>query len=68
MVLNLLRLHHIARNGDGLSPAIRELLVRREAVETNPKVVVLHPGIAAGPAHVTAAGAPAAATAFRRKR
>jgi hypothetical protein len=47
-MLNLLRLHQLARKGDGLDPAIHALLARRAAVEGDPKVAVLHPGLAFG--------------------
>lgn len=47
-MLNLLSLHQLARNGDGLNPTIHALLVRRAAIEGNPKVAILHPGIAFG--------------------
>jgi hypothetical protein len=50
-MLNLLRLHQLARKGDGLDPAIHALLDRRAAIETNPKVAVLHPGVAFGRAN-----------------
>lgn len=68
MVLNLLRLHRLARNGDGLSPALRDLLARREAIEADPRIVVLHPGVAAPPARGGATAFPGATTAFPRKR
>jgi len=47
-MLNLLRLHNLARHGDGLDPAIHELLVRRATIEGDPKVAVLHPGLSFG--------------------
>lgn len=49
-MFNLLALHRLTRNGDGLNPALQNLLSLRAAIEADPKVTILYPDRSFAPA------------------